>query len=391
MKRVLWLVSWYPSRVDAFNGDFIQRHARATALFCKVDVVYVVKDEKKMIAPGMEIIENENLTEKIIYYHSSKTGVRLLDRFLSHLKYTRLYRKAIKEYIHTNGKPGLVHVQIAMKAGLAALWVKKKWNIPFVVTENWTGYYKQSVPSVYQNDWYLKNMNRRVLKDAALFLPVTEDLANTVKQNFVDIPYHVIPNVVNTDMFYYKPFTPAKFRFVHFSYMNYQKNPDGILAAARQLSELGYDFELLMIGNNENWLTDKAAGYSSLKGRVYFIAAVSYEEVARQMQQASALILFSRFENLPCVILEALCCGLPVISSRVGGIAEVLNEVNGIMVESENTVQLAHAMKKMIDNEHFYNRAMISEEATKKFNYNVVGKQITGQYELVLSGKVPGN
>lgn len=385
------MVSWYPGRVDAFNGDFIQRHAMAAALFCKVDVIYVVKDDKGLIRPGMEIQENANLTEKIIYYHSPKTGIRLLDRVLSHLKYTRLYRKAIKEYISKNGKPELVHVQIAMKAGMAALWIKKKWDIPFVVTENWTGYYKQSVPSVYHYGWYLKKMGKKILKEAAIFLPVTKDLGETVKNNFADIPYRVIPNVVNTDLFFYKPFTPAKFRFVHFSYMHYQKNPEGILAAANRLRELGYDFELLMIGNDEKRLTDMAGNYSLLKGAVVFKAAISYEEVARQMQQASALLLFSRFENLPCVILEALCCGLPVISSRVGGIAEVLNAENGILVESENINEFTEAMKQVMDNYHLYNRAVISEKAIEKFNYNAVGKQISKEYDLVSSDKEQGN
>ena len=53
------------------------------------------------------------------------------------------------------------------------------------------------------------------LKEASIFLPVTKDLGETVKNNFVPIPYQVIPNVVNMDLFYYKMFTPEKFRFIH--------------------------------------------------------------------------------------------------------------------------------------------------------------------------------
>lgn len=384
MKKALWLVSWYPSRVDEFNGDFIQRHARAAAIYCNVDVIYVVKSEKRLTNSPVE--KYGNLNEQIIYYYSPATGIRLLDRFLSQLKYKRIYRQAVQEYIKLNGKPDIVHVHIAMKAGLTALWIKRKWGVPFVVTENWTGYYKQSVPSVYEQNWYLQKMNKKVLKEAGMFLPVTDDLGKTVRQNFVDIPYKVIPNVVNTDLFYYKSFNVAKFRFIHFSYMNYQKNPEGILAATARLKEMGYDFELLMIGNNDKRLSEIAGKYGLSGSDVQFRSAIPYTEVASEMQKASVFLLFSRFENLPCVILEALCCGLPVISSKVGGIAEVLNEENGILVESEDTEQFAFAMKRMMDSSHLYNRELISEKAIEEFNYRTVGKQMSDQYNLLSPG-----
>ena len=80
------------------------------------------------------------------------------------------------------------------------------------------------------------------------------------------------------------------------------------------------------------------------------------------------------------MILEALCCGLPVISSRVGGIDEVIDASNGILVESENTGQLADAMQQVMDNTHNYDRRQISRAAMEKFSYETVGRQIADQY-----------
>jgi glycosyltransferase involved in cell wall biosynthesis len=102
------------------------------------------------------------------------------------------------------------------------------------------------------------------------------------------------------------------------------------------------------------------------------------------MQLSSSLLLFSRFENLPCVILEALCCGLPVISSRVGGIPEVIDGENGILVESGNIPDLVTAMIQMIENYAEYNRKLIAEKAIAFFNYNTVGKQYSDIYNTVL-------
>ena len=99
MKEVLWLASWYPSRVDRFNGDFIQRHAQATALYSDVYVIYVVKDEKGVAPEISEMFRNGRLQERVIYYRSLKTGIKVFDRFLSHWTYMRTYRKAISDYI----------------------------------------------------------------------------------------------------------------------------------------------------------------------------------------------------------------------------------------------------------------------------------------------------
>ncbi len=382
MKKILWLASWYPNRLDNFDGDFIQRHARAVARYCKVHVIYVKKDES--LEPGAsssEKFESDNLTEEIIYYNIAGTGIKLLDKLLSYRSYKKYYATAIDKYINESGMPALVHVHVVMKAGLAALWMKKKWAIPFLVTEHWTGYHKQSVPSLYDQGWIFKRLNKKVLKAAEIVLPVSNDLGQTINLFVPQLPYQVVPNVVNTGLFTYKISIQTKFRFIHISYMNFQKNPEGIFIAARLLKDRGYDFEILMLGNESELLTALAEKYSLLPQTVFFENAVPYETVAVYMQSASAFLLFSRFENLPCVLLEALCCGLPVISSNVGGIAEVINTENGILVESENTEALANAMQKMMDNYQHYNKEAIATEAAKKFNYTEVGRQFMELYE----------
>ena len=74
----------------------------------------------------------------------------------------------------------------------------------------------------------------------------------------------------------------------------------------------------------------------NLASLVAYTGEITYAEVASQMQRASALVMFSRHENFPCVIIEALCCGLPCIATNVGGVPEAVDNKNGIVVESEN-------------------------------------------------------
>lgn len=387
--KVLWLASWYPNKLDKFTGDFIQRHAQAVSQYCEVEVIYVKKDET-LSANTTELkkIVTGNLTEQLIYYNSSKTSFKILDRFLSFLNYKKYFRNAIKRYCKDKGKPDFVHVHVAMNAGVAGLWVKKKWSIPYFVTEHWVGYYRECVPSIFDKNFLFRSLNKRILKKAALFFPVSKGLGETVKQHFVNIPFCAIPNVVNTQIFNYKPSNPAKFRFIHISYMNYQKNPEGIMKAAALLKDRGCDFEILMLGNDNNELRSMANKYELLNKFVFFQQPVAYSEVAVQMQTASALLLFSRFENLPCVILEALCCGLPVISSDVGGVSEVIDINNGILVESEDVVQLVETMQSLITNYHQYDRYVIAAKAAERYSYEIVGKQFYNQYTKMRSNQL---
>ncbi|MCU0373694.1 MAG: hypothetical protein MUF24_00155 [Chitinophagaceae bacterium] len=83
--EVLWLASWYPNGLDAYTGDFIQRHARAFALTRSLQVLHIAKDEKGIFTRSAKTVTTTqgNLTETIIYYHPPQVGIALLNRLFS--------------------------------------------------------------------------------------------------------------------------------------------------------------------------------------------------------------------------------------------------------------------------------------------------------------------
>jgi glycosyltransferase involved in cell wall biosynthesis len=64
---------------------------------------------------------------------------------------------------------------------------------------------------------------------------------------------------------------------------------------------------------------------------------------------------------------------------------EVINNTNGLLVESENVPQLAAAMCSMMDNYAVYNRQAIAAGATQKYNYNAVAAQHYAVYNKILT------
>ena len=68
-------------------------------------------------------------------------------------------------------------------------------------------------------------------------------------------------------------------------------------------------------------------------------------------QSAAIFVLPSRADASPHVVLEAGACGLPVITSRVGSLSEmVIDGQTGLLVDSENVVELKDALRRLLDN-----------------------------------------
>src|SRR3954469_15189763 len=111
---IFWLASWYPTRLDPFPGDFIQRHAKALALYHPVHVLHIAKDEHGTITNDVFVEKkiSGQLTETIVYYHPPQVGVGIVDRFLSMRKFLQVGKRLITEIANSNAR-GFLHVHVA--------------------------------------------------------------------------------------------------------------------------------------------------------------------------------------------------------------------------------------------------------------------------------------
>jgi glycosyltransferase involved in cell wall biosynthesis len=91
---------------------------------------------------------------------------------------------------------------------------------------------------------------KKIFKQVDRFLPVTNNLDTQVKKLVGPVTSTIIPNVVDTEIFYYRePSTPGnKFRFVHVSTMVYQKNPEGLLRAFKAFNNIHPGAILTLVG-----------------------------------------------------------------------------------------------------------------------------------------------
>lgn len=124
--------------------------------------------------------------------------------------------------------------------------------------------------------------------------------------------------------------------------MSLVKNPS-ILLIAGQAADDEY-FKIVM----------KKAERENEKGfhKIEYIGIPSDEEKIKLFQSVSLFVLPSIFEDYGIVNLEALACETPVISTKVGGVPEVVRDgENGYVVNPGNVKDLAYAIDKLLENE----------------------------------------
>lgn len=380
--KALWLCSWYPGKTEPFNGDFVQRHARAAALFMEVQVIHVMENVSGIIKEQTQEIRQEtNLTEHIIYINRPATW---WGKLVSNYNIQRQYQQAIKKYIKEKGKPDIVHVHVPMKAGIAALWLKRKHGVPFILTEHW-GIYNSDVADNYtKRSEAFKLFTKKIVETAIGFISVSRFIAEGINKLVTPKEYRVIPNTVNAALFHYSTNRHTPFRFIHVSNMVSLKNAEGILAAFKKLKETSRNVELYMVGDTSPGISNYAASLGLMDDEVFFYGEISYPEVAEKMQQCDCFILFSDIENSPCVIGEALCCGLPVIATAVGGIPELVHDNNSLLISPRNEDELVKAMQNMVENKDQFDHKKIAEDAQRLFSYPVIGQQFMDYYKKIL-------
>jgi len=389
--KVLWLCSWYPNELDPFDGDFVERHAKALSLYAEVYVIHVVQNHEWLQGKEYkeQVLENGNLQVQTVILPFPDTGLSIWNKLIFNNRYQKNLKEQLRRYIRNHGKPDLVHVHVPVKAGAGALWLKKNFNVPFVVTEHTSAYF-EDIPFHYASrNIYFRYVTRKTFKEALAVSSVSDWLLKRLKELFQLQQTRLIRNTVDTSLFYpVQRSNTDVTRFLHVSMMVPLKNVTGILQAFLQLQQKRTDWELVLAGPAPEEIRQHVQ-VSGLQNKVSFTGALSYAEVALQMQQADALVHFSKYENLPCVINEALCCGMPVISSDVGGISELVNESNGILVKEGDCNSLAAALDFFMDNRHTFHNESIAAAAQQQYGFHVTGRELIRFYESLLPGTNP--
>lgn len=179
-----------------------------------------------------------------------------------------------------------------------------------------------------------------------------------------------------------------KFRLAFFGAIDSRKGIiETVEAIGRHQDIIGKDIELLIGGVGDTERLNAVIRKYSLEDTVRLLGWLDADGKRRLLSTADAFIHPSFFESFGIAILEAMDYGLPIITTCVGGIKDLVTDnVNGIIVEPGNTLQIAQAINTLKNNAELCRRyGEASSKHAADFYEPVIEQRLRSIYESLLS------
>lgn len=278
----------------------------------------------------------------------------------------------------------LVHAHWVYPHGAVANYIGRLYNIPSVVTAHGSDIHTH--PKI-NNKWLRETVS--VLEGASKVIFVSSYLRERAKElGYVKNDSIVIPNGIDSGIF--KPMVKTNVKET-LNIRNLCVGFVGNLIPIKRAESLPKIFKeinascpkttFLIIG--EGYLRKKIEYESKKLGLdVRFTGRIPQEQVCYYMNAMDVLILPSREEGWPCVVLEAQACGVPVVGTNIGGISEAIADGGALVNEGSHFEQrfanvVVDTIRKNINYEKLTSRG-------KEFEWSIIAKKELNVYRELL-------
>ena len=173
---------------------------------------------------------------------------------------------------------------------------------------------------------------------------------------------------------------------VTLGYLGYQKGTFDILEVVRRIKDILPSLRFTFLGGGDVEKFRKLAEEKSIADRVRFLGKVEDDVRIKMLQTSDIFLLPSHAEGQPIALLEAMAAGLPIISSTVGSIPEIVKAgENGFLVEPGDIDTISKYIE-ILSRDAFLREQMgrfNMQEAKKKYELKRVMREIQELYEKV--------
>ena len=378
-RRILLIAGcWYPDEEHPIHGIFIRRHAEAVARKHDVVVLHPSLRADGPREPEFRWNRHGKLRELHVELcgRSSAEGGTAASLFA----YYRATRSGLKELKREAEPFDFLHFQVIPSVGVLMAVALQMPGIAFGITEHWSGYMPESGIKLGP----LRRIYTSILVRRARFVSTVSDYHRHAMEDYgFNGSYLLIPNVVDTELF--RPAErrrPGPFRLALVASLRPEKRVPMIIRTISRLIADGMDIELNIVGEGPECRAAEAeVDPPGLLGeKIIFHGQQDEVAVAESLRDSDALVLFSAFENSPCVIAEAFACGPPVIAPRIGGIPELLTADRGILIPPGDEEALARAVRRLVDGDFSFSTRSTREYAERTFSPERIGELFDEAY-----------
>lgn len=248
----------------------------------------------------------------VVHIHFSQRGSAFRKAILTLLIW--LFRKPI--VLHAHGSEFHVfYSRLSLKLQQLLSWIFCRCSCFIVLSESWKHFYTAN----------LKLTNKQII---------------------------VLPNPVQLPAQMPNRFPTEQVNFLFLGRVGQRKGAFDLIKSFATLSaQLQACSSLILAGDGDLFEAQQLIENLNLTNRITLCGWVNPQQRDVLLAKANVFVLPSYNEGLPMALLEAMSWGLPVITTPVGGIPELVNQLeNGLLVNPGDIKQLSEAMKSLIEN-----------------------------------------
>jgi len=380
--NILFLPKWYPNSYELYDGNFIENYAHAIKRIANITVIFVHSENSTGDKYRLEVIDNQGIKEIRIFFRKSNAAFAPLAKIVNAIRYRKAQKLAYQKV--SNEKFDLAHVHVLSRSGYLAHRLFKKQGLPFVISEHWSGYH----PEVGAYRGALKKyFTQMLVRSSASIHVVSSKLKNSMIRHQLEGDYTIIPNVVDEQLFSPKTSSKSgkKLLFVG-NLIQEVKQIFDIIEVVAAICKKDPEVTLSIYGEGKDELNcQKQIEKLNMQNHIQLMGTRERKEIASIMADHDILILFSAYENQPCVINEALCCGIPVVAPDIEGIVEFTNNKVAKLYPCNNKEAFQSALEEMITNYADFNSQNIREFGLQNFGEMVIAESFLSFYQKALN------
>lgn len=299
-------------------------------------------------------------------------------------------RKFQKYMAENNMAVDLVHAQSLLNAGIMAQYFYEETGIPYVFTEH-----------DQFNFRYISEINKKMIDKIFLNdfdkLVVSHDKIRQLCSNKLFANYEVVGNTIDDKIFNYKEIQPDEdvFRIITIGAYAHFKDQETLLKAIQIIDQnlLGSEnkkIEFIWLGIN-GWGKDTTIEVEKLLERFPFqhikvtiVPKVERLKIRNYLQIADLFVTTSIAEGMPVSVMEALACGVPVCSTRCGGVDDLINDSNGRIYQIKDFIAIADFITDFYLGKYEFDNKKISEEFITKWGKEAFKNKLSNIYNRMI-------
>jgi len=386
MKILFFNYEYPPIGSGAANATFCILHEYAKMPELEVDLITSSATEKYVLE---EIGKN-------IKIHRLPVGKNANNLHLQSRKNLILYsiksyffaRKLIKK-AKQNGQPyDLSHSFFTVPCGFVSMILKFEFGLPYIVSlrgSDVPGYSDRFV-FIYK---FITPIIKLIWKKAFFVIANSRGLKDLALESKTKKEIGIIYNGVEIDHFKPDEKTEDNEKFiitVGASRITHRKGFDYLIEAIASLApKYPHIYAKLMGEGNAREGLEKLVEKLGIEKNVEFLGRIPREKTVPYYQEASLFILPSLNEGMSNAMLEALSCGLPLVSTNTGGADELIKEgINGYIVNFKDSNDIADKLEKLINNSELTRQMGVeSRKIAETMSWGKVARQYLDLYEQV--------